>query len=65
MDVFGKRTTYLPWESGQGGSGHQDCVIMRDQDGLYNDVGCDELNPFVCQYKGKLTTAASFCLYFR
>ena len=57
MDVFGKRTTYLPWESGQGGFDHQDCVIMRDQDGLYNDVGCDELHSFVCQ--GKVTTAAS------
>ena len=53
MDVFGKKTMYLPWESGQGGYDHQDCVVLREADGLYNDVPCDELNPFVCELNGK------------
>ena len=43
--------TYQAWLGGQpdNAGNRQDCVVLRNTDGLWNDVICNGANRFVCQ----------------
>ena len=43
---------YKHWTTGEpnDNSGTENCVEMRADDGLWNDISCSQRNPFICDH---------------
>ncbi|XP_055057574.2 mannose-binding protein C isoform X1 [Misgurnus anguillicaudatus] len=55
VDNNGKPLTFTNWESGQPDDyvGAQDCGVLRVWSGFWDDVGCDDKLPIICEIEIK------------